>query len=48
MLNDQHHSCPDVRLLKQFYDTFTGAATGAACYASFIGETFGLLVASYG
>jgi hypothetical protein len=31
-----------------FYDTFTGAATGAACCGSFVGEGFGLLVTSYG
>jgi hypothetical protein len=32
---------------KQFYDTFTGVATGAARYGSFVGEVFGRLVASY-
>jgi hypothetical protein len=31
-----------------FYDTSTGAATGAVRCGSFIGEGFGLLVASYG
>jgi hypothetical protein len=32
---------------KRFCDTFTGAATGAARYGSFVGNDFGLLVASY-
>jgi hypothetical protein len=35
-------------LSKWFYDTSTGAATGAARYGSFVGGGFGLLVASYG
>jgi hypothetical protein len=35
-------------MLKQFYDTFIGAATGATHYGSFIGEGFGLLVLGYG
>jgi hypothetical protein len=35
-------------VLKQFYDTSTGAATGAARCGSFIVEGFGLLIASYG
>jgi hypothetical protein len=35
-------------MLKQFYDTFIGAATRAAHYGSFIGEGFGLLVLVYG
>jgi hypothetical protein len=33
---------------KWFYDTSTGAATGATRYGSFIGKGFGLVVASYG
>jgi hypothetical protein len=33
---------------KWFYDTFTGVATGAAPCGSFVGEGFGLLVASSG
>jgi hypothetical protein len=37
-----------VSLSKWFYDTFTGAATGAAHCGSFVGGVFGLLVASYG
>jgi hypothetical protein len=33
---------------KWFYDTFTGAAIGAARYGSFVEKSFGLLVISYG
>jgi hypothetical protein len=33
---------------KSFYNTSTGAATGAARCGSFVGGGFGLLVASYG
>jgi hypothetical protein len=33
---------------KWFYDTSTDDATGAARYGSFVGEGFGLLVASCG
>jgi hypothetical protein len=33
---------------KRFYDTSIGAATGAAHCGPFVGEDFGLLVASYG
>jgi hypothetical protein len=36
-----------MQILKWFYDTFTGLATRAARYGSFVGERFGLLVASY-
>jgi hypothetical protein len=32
---------------KLFYDTSTGAATGATRCGSFVGEGFGLLVVSY-
>jgi hypothetical protein len=32
---------------KRFYDTFTGAAIGAARCDSFVGEGFGLLVVGY-
>jgi hypothetical protein len=32
---------------KWFYDTFTGAATGAARCGFFVGDGFGLLVVSY-
>jgi hypothetical protein len=35
-------------VLKWFYDTSTGAATGAARYGSFVGKSFGHLVVSYG
>jgi hypothetical protein len=35
-------------MLKWFYDTSTGAATGAACCGSFVVEGFDFLVASYG
>jgi hypothetical protein len=35
-------------LSKRFYNTFTDAATGAVRCDSFVGESFGLLVASYG
>jgi exosome complex RNA-binding protein Rrp42 (RNase PH superfamily) len=35
-------------VLKWFYDIFTGAATGAVRCGSFVGESFGLLVVSYG
>jgi hypothetical protein len=35
------------QMSKWFYDTSTGAAIGVACCDSFIGECFGLLVASY-
>jgi hypothetical protein len=37
----------NVDLSKWFYDTFTGAATGAARCGSFVGEGFGLMVVSY-
>jgi hypothetical protein len=33
--------------LKWFYDTSTGAATGAARYGSFVGEDFYFLIVSY-
>jgi hypothetical protein len=36
------------QISKWFYDTFTGAATGAARCGSFVGDEFGLLVTSYG
>jgi hypothetical protein len=42
------HSVAVEQLTKWFYDTSTGAATGAAHYGSFLGRVFGLLVASYG
>jgi hypothetical protein len=35
------------KVSKWFYDTFIGAATRAAHCDSFVGEGFGLLVASY-
>jgi hypothetical protein len=35
-------------LSKWFYNTSTGVATGAARWGSFVGGSFGLLVASYG
>jgi hypothetical protein len=35
-------------VLKWFYDIFIDAATGAVRCGSFIRESFGLLVASYG
>jgi hypothetical protein len=35
-------------MLKWFYNTSTGATTGAVRCGSFVGERFGLLVASYG
>jgi hypothetical protein len=38
---------PTVQMSKWFYDTSTGAATGAARCGSFVGGGFGLLVASY-
>jgi hypothetical protein len=37
----------DCRLSKRYYDTSTGAATGAARCGSFIGNGFSLLVVSY-
>jgi hypothetical protein len=45
----EKHQAPFLarQMSKRFYDTFTGAATGAARCGSFIGEGFGLLVASY-
>jgi hypothetical protein len=39
--------CLNWNMSKRFYDTSTGAATGAAHYGSFVEEGFGLLVASY-
>jgi hypothetical protein len=36
------------QISKQFYDTSTGAAIGAAHCGSFVGEGFGLLVIGYG
>jgi hypothetical protein len=41
-------TAPDLTSLLRFYDTFTGAATGAARCGSFVGDGFGLLVTSYG
>jgi hypothetical protein len=37
----------EAQMLKRFYDTFTGVATGAVRYGSFVGEGFGLLVSSF-
>jgi hypothetical protein len=34
-------------MLKRFYDTSTGAATGADRCGSFVGEGFDLLIVSY-
>jgi hypothetical protein len=36
------------QMLKWFYDTSTGAATGAARCGSFVGKAFSLLVVSSG
>jgi hypothetical protein len=49
-LHLEKHQAPYLarQMLKWFYDTSTGAATGAAHYGSFVGVGFGLLVASYG
>jgi hypothetical protein len=50
VLFPEKHQAPYLarQMSKWFCDTSTGAATGAACYGSFVGGGFGHLVASYG